>query len=122
MKIFKYTIYTFLIASGLFFSCESHTYEEIEGAPEVIPEVVTYTNDVKAIINANCVSCHAPGGVAGHRPLTTYSEVKNAVENTDLLDRIQRQSSEVGAMPQGGRMPQSRIDIILQWNDNGLPE
>jgi mono/diheme cytochrome c family protein len=109
-----------LLATALY-SCDSHTYEEIE--EEVIIEGdVTYDANVKSIIDVNCISCHNDGGVAAYRPLTTYAEVKEAVEATDLLDRIQLQNSEPGVMPQTGRMPQSKIDVILQWNEDGLLE
>lgn len=102
-------------------SCESVTYEEIQDNT-VITGDVTYTANVKAIIDANCISCHNPTGIMPSTPLTTYAEVKSAVQNAGLLDRIQLQNSEVGVMPQSGRMPQSTIDIILQWNTDGLLE
>ena len=103
------------------YSCDSHTYEEIE--EEVIIEGdVTYDANVKSIIDSDCVSCHSDGNVAAFRPLTNYNEVKEAVETAGLLDRIQMQSSEPGVMPQTGRMPQSKIDVILQWNEDGLLE
>jgi len=115
----KYIVLT-LLAVGLL-SCESHTYEDIEDNT-VITDSVTYTANVKAIIDANCVSCHANGGSASFRPLTTYAQVKDAVENAGLLNRIQLQNGEDGLMPQTGRMPQGNIDIILQWDADGLLE
>lgn len=102
-------------------SCESNTYEDIE-ADVILDGEVTYDTHIKSIIDNNCIMCHAPGGVSSFRPLTNYMEVKDAVENTDLLDRIQRQNGETGIMPQTGRMPMSNIDLILEWADNGLPE
>jgi mono/diheme cytochrome c family protein len=102
-------------------SCDSHTYEEI-GDHTVIEGDVTYNANVKAIIDANCISCHSDGGVTAYRPLTTYAEVKDAIENTNLLERIQRMDGEEGIMPQTGRMPQDKINIILEWNMDGLLE
>lgn len=102
-------------------SCESHTYEDIEDTT-VIVDTVTYNGNAKAIIDANCISCHADGGSASFRPLTTYAEVKDAVQNAGLLNRIQLQNGEDGIMPQTGRMPQGNIDIILQWDADGLLE
>ena len=116
----KKFIYIPLMALTLY-SCDTHTYEDIEG-PAVVVDSVTYTAQAKAIIDANCISCHTPGGNAGFRPLTTYAEVKDAVQNTDLLDRIQRQNGENGIMPSTGRMSQNNINLILQWNANGLLE
>ncbi|QYJ68737.1 c-type cytochrome [Flavobacterium litorale] len=102
-------------------SCESNTFEDIEA--DVIQDgEITYNDNVKAIIDNNCISCHAPGGVASFTPLTTYTEVRFAVENKGLLNRIQRQNGEDGQMPPMGRMPMNNIDQILQWAENGLPE
>ena len=103
------------------YSCESNTYEDLE--EDVVVDVeITYDSHIKSIIDNNCISCHGAGGVSSFRPLTNYMEVKDAVENTDLLDRIQRQNGEAGQMPQTGRMPMSNIDLILEWATNGLPE
>ncbi|PZR19954.1 MAG: hypothetical protein DI539_12290 [Flavobacterium psychrophilum] len=104
-----------------FVSCDSHTYEEIS-EEIIIDGDVTYDANVKSIIDANCVSCHSNGNVASFRPLTNYTEVKNAVENGGLLQRIQMQDAEPGVMPQTGRMSQAKIDVILQWNEDGLLE
>jgi len=40
-----------------------------------------------------------------------------------LLDRISREEGASGAMPLGGpRLPQNTIDLIFQWNEDGLLE
>jgi hypothetical protein len=112
----------YIYLSGILLSlygCESNTYESLE-EPTVIVGKVNYTTNVKSIIDANCVGCHASGGSLV--PLGTYSEVKDAMQNTDLLDRIQRQNGAPGQMPRAGRMAQDRINTILQWNTDGLLE
>lgn len=120
MKAMKKLIYLPLAAIALI-SCDSHTYDEIE--EEIIIEgPVTYNANVKSIVDNNCVVCHNSAGQASFRPLTTYAEVKAAVEEAGLLDRIQLQNGEPGVMPSTGRMPQSTIDVILQWNTDGLLE
>ncbi|MES2488042.1 MAG: cytochrome c [Bacteroidota bacterium] len=103
------------------FSCDSHTYDEI-GEEIIIDGPVTYSANVKTIIDNNCVVCHSPEGSASFRPFTTYADVKAGVEEAGLLDRIQRQNGEPGVMPSTGRMPQSNIDVILQWSADGLLE
>lgn len=113
----KYIYLSSIILS--LYSCESTTYEELQ-EPAVIVGEVTYTANVKAIIDGNCIACHSSG--SGNRPLQTYTQVKDAVLNTDLLDRIQRQNGTPGQMPQSGRMPQDKINTILQWNTDGLLE
>ena len=67
------------------YSCDSNTYEDLEAEDNNVVVTITYDTHVKAIIDNNCISCHAAGGVASFRPLTNYMEVKDAVQNTDLL-------------------------------------
>ncbi|KRD07333.1 hypothetical protein ASE21_17725 [Flavobacterium sp. Root901] len=112
----------YIFLSGILFSlfsCESNTYESLE-EQEVVTGPVTYNANAKAIIDANCIACHASGGTL--KPLETYAEVKDAVLNTNLLDRIQRQNGTTGQMPKSGRMSQDKINIILQWSADGLLE
>lgn len=87
-------------------------------------EPVTYTQTVRSIINTNCIMCHATTPVNGApMPLTTYADVKNAVLTRGLLDRISRPQGSPGMMPNGGtRLPQSTIDLIVQWEHDGLLE
>lgn len=118
-KIKRY-IALVVIATALY-SCDSHTYEELED-PMVVVGNVTYDRNIKVIIDDNCIVCHSPGGVSSFRPLTTYVEVRNAVLTTNLLERIQLPDSDPSQMPQPGRMPQNKIDLILQWNEDGLLE
>lgn len=118
--------YIFLSGLLLFlYSCESTTYESIE-EPTVIIGKATYTANVEPIIQANCIVCHSATGSASFKPFNTYAQVKDAVQNANadnnLLNRIQRQNGESGQMPQTGRMPQDKINTILQWNTDGLLE
>ncbi|WP_163515741.1 c-type cytochrome [Gelidibacter japonicus] len=117
----KKRIFFVVFVGSLLVSCGSNTFSELEDdfTPD---EFVTYNSHVKDLIQRNCISCHAPGGISAFRPLTNYTLVKEAVLTTDLLDRIQRQNGEPGAMPQTGRMAQNQIDIVLQWVEDGLLE
>jgi uncharacterized membrane protein len=111
-------------------SCsDSETFDDISTDPgTVTPPVtepatsITYSKNVKSIIDANCIGCHASGRSAAFRPLTTFAQVKAAVENAGLLNRIQLQNGQQGIMPQAGRMSQANIDLIVKWNTDGLKE
>jgi uncharacterized membrane protein len=117
---------TILLASLA--SCsDSDTYQDVStpttpGTGTPTATTISYTKNVKSIIDGNCVSCHSSGRSASFRPLTTYAEVKAAVESAGLLSRIQLQSGQQGLMPQGGRMSQTNIDLIVKWNTDGLKE
>lgn len=119
----------FAILLAALTSCsDSDTYQDIETPRDTVtpnPDpaaTFSYTKNAKAIIDANCIGCHQSGRSAGFRPLTTYAEVKAAVESAGLLNRIQLQTGQQGIMPQAGRMSQANIDIILKWNTDGLKE
>lgn len=88
-----------------------------------LPELVTYENTVKAIINTNCISCHSNPPVNGApMSLTTFEDVKNAIENRGLIERISSEDLDF-VMPFGGpRLPQNLIDAIIEWQDNEFPE
>ncbi|AMA49539.1 MULTISPECIES: cytochrome c family protein [Flavobacterium] len=71
---------------------------------------LTYEANAKAIFTNNCVGCHPA--------FASYSGVKTNINN--ILDRIQRDGA--GVMPRSGKMPQVNIDIIKQWQADGLLE
>ena len=111
-----------IIIGGLAFNCSNVSEEDlIDITP--IPIIVTYIDDVKSIINNNCISCHSDPPVNGAPiPLVTFENVKNAIENNGLLSRISSNDLSF-LMPSGGpRLPQNTIDIIMQWETDGLLE
>ena len=85
---------------------------------------VTYTNTVKSIVENNCLFCHtSPPQNSAPMSLITYADVKNAVLNRGLLNRISRAQGAPGMMPNGGqRLPQATIDKITAWAENGFAE
>ena len=113
---------TLLVSFLLLVSCASHTYDDIS-EEEMIIETVTY-QDVKGIFDTNCTGCHSnPTQNGAPMPLVNYQNVREAVMNRGLLDRISRQEGEDGLMPFGGpRLPQPMIDRIFHWNADGLLE
>jgi len=55
--------------------------------------------------------------------MTNFEEVKLVFENTDALDRMNRQPGESGFMPLGyPRLPQASIDLVEQWMNEGYLE
>ncbi|UPT69820.1 MAG: hypothetical protein M0D53_11810 [Flavobacterium sp. JAD_PAG50586_2] len=85
---------------------------------------VTYNNTVKSVIENNCIVCHTlPPQNGAPMSLNTYEDVKNAVLNRGLINRISLAQGTPGMMPNGGmRLPQATIDKITQWAQNGMPE
>lgn len=122
MKNNTLLISLFVLGTVLVSSCTNDSSADLSGIDDL--DEVTYTNTVKSIIDNNCIVCHAATPVNGApMSLTTYENVKEAVLNRGLLDRISREQGEPGMMPNGGtRLPQAVIDQVFAWNTQGLNE
>jgi hypothetical protein len=118
IKIFCF----FLIVASSISSCTSVSEDDLL-EPVVLPQQITYTDNVKPIITANCITCHnSSPGAFGPFPLETYDQVRDEAQNEDLLVRIQLPDGDPSIMPATGKMPQNTIDIILAWANDGFPE
>lgn len=118
----KNRIYLLLIISCIAFnSCTTDSLSDLEGTSD---ETITYTSTVKGIIDNNCIQCHAAVPINGApMALITYENVKEAVLNRNLLDRISRAEGTAGAMPFGGpRLAQRNIDAINEWTNTDFPQ
>ena len=119
MKI-KNLLYLLLIIT--FYNC-SYVNEDDLTEEIIIEDYVSYAGNIKDIIDTNCIMCHSNPPVDGApMPLTTYDNVKDAIENRGLINRIS--STDLGfGMPFGGpRLPQNLIDLIVLWEEEGLLE
>lgn len=84
---------------------------------------ITYNANIRAIINSTCLSCHSdPTRNGAPFSLTNFQQVSVRAENGSLSRAINKQTGEAGAMPPSGRLPQSTIDLIDQWIDEGFLE
>ncbi|MFK8060438.1 MAG: cytochrome c [Polaribacter sp.] len=118
MKKFIYkSIFISVISFG-FYNC-STTVIPLEEEPAPVLEMVKYNNNVKSIIDANCISCHASGGQASFLPLINYSQVKNAAESGNLISRM---NNITNPMPQSGLLPAQTRAIIDKWKTDGFLE
>lgn len=115
-------ICTAILGIILFVSCTNDSSNDLIEIIEI--DQTTYTNTVKSIIDNNCIACHSETPQFGApMPLVTYEQVKDAVLNRGLLDRISRDQGASGMMPFGGtRLPQAVIDQVFEWNAQGLNE
>lgn len=114
---FLLLLFSLLIVAG----CTSHTYEDVEEEMMPLPDVVTF-QEVRFIIDNACLQCHSnPPQNGAPMSLDGFESVKDAVLNRNLLNRVSRAEGESGLMPLGGpRLPQSNIDLLIQWQVDGL--
>lgn len=121
---------TILVASALIAiitACSKKSVEEIAPTPVVVtpttPVVtakVTYTTDVKTLMDTKCATsgCHESSGVSPS--LTNYNDVKNNIGI--ILNRMNLAVGNGSFMPQGGAKTQADIDKITKWQADGLLE
>lgn len=114
-KIFLTAILAVIVTIAFVFnSCESKTYDDISDIKNP-----TYSKNVGPLIASTCTSCHSND--SQNPNLENYADVKDAIENGNLICRIDNPSDCDGnIMPQQGRMPQSSIDMVKIWRDQGF--
>jgi len=120
----KYTTFLVLIiVINSFISCSSDSTEDLE-TTNIPDDKVTYTNNIKSIIDTNCISCHSSPPVNGAPiPLTTYSKVKEGTETGNVINRIERDQGSSGVMPPvGSTLSAAQIQLIKDWQTDGYLE
>lgn len=117
----QFSISLLLVLVFFVFSCSNDSENDLVEQQNF--DTITYSNTVKNIINNNCVGCHSdPPQNGAPFPLSNFNQVFSRADNGQLLRSIQRQTGEPRAMPPSGRMPQSTIDFIEQWIEDGAKE
>lgn len=106
----------------MFISCTNASEDDLIDA-QPIPTLVTYNAHIKKIIDTNCIGCHKNPPINGATiPLLTYQNVKSAVQNNNLISKINGDGPG-SQMPLGGqKLPQHSIDLITKWEADGLLE
>ncbi|MDD7913080.1 cytochrome c [Polaribacter ponticola] len=109
-------LYLVFLATFLFTSCltnvEQPIDEEGEDPENIDPcESITFSSNVKVIIDNNCTQCHSTSG--GQFPnLDSYNGVSS--NSSSVLSAI-----ESRRMPLGGSLTNDEIATIKCWVDNG---
>ncbi|MFT5834048.1 MAG: putative membrane protein [Cognaticolwellia sp.] len=82
-------------------------------------EALTYTTDIKSLIETRCISCHGNTSPNAGLSLTTYNQVRLFAETDTLVGRINDINNP---MPTTGLLAQSERDMIQNWIDGGFKE
>lgn len=96
-------------------SCESNTYSEIS-----VVTNPTYRDNIGPLFESKCISCHKND--EQYPNLQTYEQVKDGIENGAVICLIENPGDCFYSdyMPPTGRMPQSTIDMVKLWRDQGF--
>ena len=80
---------------------------------------VTYTNSVKPVIDANCLSCHNDALANGNVSFSSYDKIAAVATSGKLLGVI-RHDSNYPPMPLGAdKLPDCTIKKIEVWVNAG---
>ncbi len=104
-----------MLFTFIMFSCSS---DDSNPDPDLDPDV-TYAKSIKSIIDGSCLDCHG-SSVANGAPmsLTTFDEVKEAVQNRGLIGRV-----ENGSMPPAGTdLTAAQVALIKAWETANFPQ
>lgn len=118
-------LWMILIAAGAILSMSSCAYDWIEYDEPVIPDTVSFSNDIMPIFNKSCntAGCHSAGGFdpdlspgAAYGNLTTggYIDTDNP-EGSTLYLSITSGSMNFYAQP-------GDADLILEWIKDGAKD
>ena len=111
-----------IVSSLTIFNCANDSQSDLVNS-DPLPAIVTYTDHVKPIIDNNCINCHSDPPVNGAPiPLVTYDNVKSAVQNNHLIDKINGTGSGSQMPLNGQKLTQNSIDIITKWETDGFIE
>lgn len=102
-----------LIGLVLFFN-QMGCSELNDAPPDVIVNNLTYTADIKEIIDNNCILCHSGANPQGGYDMTTYANVVTRATAGDSSS-ILVQKSIVGGSMNGFYSSDSDIDRVVQW-------
>lgn len=111
-----------IIGTILTASCYYDVESELYGTKACDNTVVSYNGRIKAILDAQCTSCHGGSTPSASIAVDTYLTAKNADADGKLNCTIS-QSSGCNPMPKGGsKLSQCDIDACAQWAAAGYPE
>jgi hypothetical protein len=108
----KIIVLLVILISSIFVSCESNTYGEISFVAHP-----TFNANIGPIVKSSCAGCH--NASSGLNVYETYDQIKNGMENGDIICRIDQLQSCGKVMPQTGAMPRTTIDMFILWQNQG---
>lgn len=116
----KAVSYFLLLVTFGFTSCERSSLSELaEVEDEIILDIVTYENRAKGILDNACVECHNANQQSGGVRLDTYEFAFMEADNGRMLSRM---TNTTNPMPPSGNLPNTLIEDIMDWVDDGILE
>lgn len=83
---------------------------------------ITYTNDVKPIIENSCTPCHMPPQ-GRKEPFANYEQVKTHI--AAILERVNLPQDNRKFMPPVNKKPaltEAQVALLVEWQKQNMPE
>ncbi|MGB0580488.1 MAG: hypothetical protein ACPGVU_12355 [Limisphaerales bacterium] len=87
------------------------------GRAQEMRDEVSYSNDIKPLVENFCTTCHAGDEPDGDMVLSSYAAVRKQVEKGELLQRI---NDGEDPMPEDGLLPKYMRRLFQLWKDGGF--
>ena len=83
-----------------------------------------YTDLVKPILESNgCTGCHVTSNPSGGLVLDSFENAVNGIMHGNVLDRVNREPTDIGFMPKiGSKLSQNQLDILQGFSDMECPQ
>lgn len=117
MKSASFLILIATLLSGCYYDNVQDVYPD---APNCGVQPVSYSSEIRPILDGNCTVCHNNTALQGGISLETYNQVKIQADNGKLVGST-AQLSGFSPMPKGGKLSQCNIDKIKKWVADGAP-
>ncbi len=111
----------FAMGLSVFTSCETNSISDLEviDTDMVEPEVITYDNTARAILDNACIECHNVVDPTDGVILDSFEAAAVVAENGRMIARMTDTSNP---MPPSGNLPDGVIADIMQWIEDGILE
>lgn len=113
ITIFFLSIVSLLVFTKCYYDSDEQINYDLSSGCD--PTNTTYTTCAKPIIDNNCKGCHSGNGASAGIKLDTYANAKTnfAVSLTAIKN---------GTMPPSGKLAQSDITTLENWQTQGFKE
>lgn len=81
---------------------------------------ITYTGNIKPMLDRKCTRCHSPNGSQADLPLNNYQSVRAQITPGSPANSRLVQAVDGGAM--SGRLSSAEINQLKLWVQQGAPE
>lgn len=121
IKLLFYVIAIAMISTSCYYDNEEDVYPfDPDQSCDTLN--MSFTNNIKPILDNNCVSCHPTSNPSGGVILDSYNQVKIVADNGKLWGSVNHESG-YSPMPQGGgKLGDCDLNKIKAWINDGSPE